>query len=112
MPKCNIEVKLLPFEVPYVALEGAPSAPAAPPAELVPPQHDDRTWCDPSVGQRRFLLSELPVEALQGMCNDFKREVFKRAGKEMPRPEAEELRERVAELEAELSKYLRVGSDS
>lgn len=35
----------------------------------------------PTIGPRPFLLSEIPFETLSKMCDEFKAEVFKRAGK-------------------------------
>lgn len=67
--KINIKVK--GFTVPdYLNEDLDPMAPY-PPASSAP-------RC-----ARTFDLSEIPTETLDKMCYDFKREVFKRAGKAM-----------------------------
>lgn len=88
MINSNVSVKLQSFEVPSLVQEVDPYRPVAscspqpmqpsyPQAAPVP----SNEWIAPSLSPRQSQLSEVPAETLEKMCEDFKQEVFKRAGK-------------------------------
>ena len=66
--KTSIEIKLKPFKTPNYALVD----------EDAKPREEGF-----SEG-RKFHLSELDACTLSRMCNDFRKEVFKKAGKQEP----------------------------
>lgn len=72
MIESKISIKLERFPVPDSAYE-LPPMPTASPCT--------RDWNRPCLPSRQFQLSELSSEVLLEMCEVFKREVFKRAGK-------------------------------
>jgi hypothetical protein len=85
MTTANIKVKLEPFLVPSSAREARqiripgvaqPSSAFAPVAPV-----DPSAFQQLNIQPRDFNLSELDGETLDEMCNEFRREVFKRAGK-------------------------------
>lgn len=66
--KVNIEVSLKPFITPnYVLTDEPPNS-----------REDGYVEC------RQFRLSELHADTLSKMCDDFRKEVFKKAGKQEP----------------------------
>jgi len=65
----KIDIDLKGFVVPDYLMENSLTLPVAPGVS-------SRT-------ARTFDLSEIPAETLDKMCYEFKREVFKRAGKSM-----------------------------
>ena len=67
--RTQISLNLQPFSVPDCIHD------AAPPAR----RQDD--YHEPQLKGRAFRLSELDENTLLRMCEDFKREVFRRAGK-------------------------------
>ena len=88
MIESNVSMKLEGFEVPSMAIEfdrykAQPVAPCAVAPSQYPQQAPvpSNEWIAPSLPRRQFLLSEIPSETLLKMCEDFKNEVFKRAGK-------------------------------
>lgn len=87
MINSNISIKLAAFIVPNSAAEFvdysqafAPGPAGAPPA-TAPVARDPADFYPPAIAPRQFLLSEVPPESLLKMCEDFKAEIFKRAGK-------------------------------
>lgn len=81
MIESNVSMKLEGFEVPSTAIEfdRYKAQPMAAPCSQAPVPSNE--WIAPSLSRRQFLLSEIPPETLLKMCEDFKKEVFKRAGK-------------------------------
>lgn len=71
----DVTVLLCPFSVPTHVTEQR----AVPMATATPPKPDE--YVPPCISTRSFYLSEIPAETLLEMCEDFKQEVFKRAGK-------------------------------
>jgi len=65
--KAMVEIKLKPFATPNFVLVDEP------------PRTRDEGFTE----GRKFALSELDVETLESLCWDFKKEVFKKAGKQM-----------------------------
>lgn len=65
--KATIEVKLKPFTVPNFVLVEMPSAPRQ----------------EGFQEGRSYTLSEIDAVTLDKMCNQFKRSVFEKAGKQM-----------------------------
>lgn len=65
----KIELKLQPFKTPYFVL-----------SQVAPKPRDRGFEQVPS-----FPLSDLDPEALSAMCDEFRAEVFEKAGKQYPR---------------------------
>lgn len=81
MTESHISIKLENFTVPKTVSEKQRPIPAyAPQAVAIPPEDWD-VWKAPILSARLFQLSEIPAVTLLKMCEDFKEEVFKRAGK-------------------------------
>jgi len=89
MINSNISIKLAAFIVPDRVAEAvdypkaqppAPGPAGAPPA-VCPSEYAPAKFYPPAIAPREFLLSEVPPESLLKMCEDFKAEIFKRAGK-------------------------------
>tara|TARA_R110000744_G_scaffold73443_1_gene146984 strand:- start:1598 stop:2053 length:456 start_codon:yes stop_codon:yes gene_type:complete len=72
-------MKLEGFEVPSMANEFDRYKAKPAPCAFAPVPSNE--WIAPKLSHRQFLLSEIPPETLLEMCEDFKKEVFKRAGK-------------------------------
>lgn len=64
----NIEVKLKPFKTPNFVLVEEPAKPRE----------------EGFAEGRKFSLSELDADTLSRMCNDFRAEIFKKAGRHEP----------------------------
>ncbi len=85
MIESKVNIKLEGFEVPSMAIEFDKYK--AVPCAVAPSQYPQQApvpsneWIAPTLSRRQFLLSEVPPETLLKMCEDFKKEVFKRAGK-------------------------------
>lgn len=62
--KVNIEIRLKPFRVPNFVLA-------------------DKDSADPS-NDTKFALADLDANTLEALCEDFTREIFRKAGKERP----------------------------
>lgn len=76
--KTKIEINLLPFDVPDFVMEKrepapAPAAPALPESAARPIRH-----------AITLHLKEMPAETLSKMCDEYRKEVFKKAGKTDP----------------------------
>ena len=87
MIESKVCLTMKPFTVPGSVYEFSSPAPAAcpvPPQQFaIPtPQHQDvSVFSKPYIAPREFQLSEIPAEDLLKMCEEFKAEVFNRAGK-------------------------------
>lgn len=89
MINSNISIKLAAFIVPDRVAEAvdckkAPGAAPCAPSNVASPVIEPYNPCEfhpPAIAPRAFLLSEVPPESLLKMCEDFKAEIFKRAGK-------------------------------
>ena len=77
--KTKISIELKPFSVPALVDEVVSPAPAAP-ALPCTPMHA----LEPRPCARSYLLSELSPDDLETLCDEFRREVFKKAGKSRP----------------------------
>lgn len=84
----NVSFKISPFAVPNSVVEynnqGAYAAAASPqvaPSFQAAPQPVTEEYMRPYIAPRQFQLSEIPASDLLLMCEEFKREVFDRAGK-------------------------------
>jgi hypothetical protein len=66
--KVNIEIRLKPFNIPHFVVVDGPTNPR-----------------EKGLGEgRKLSLRELDTDTLSRMCNDFRKGVFKRAGKQEP----------------------------
>lgn len=86
--KTTVTIELIPFAVPSSVTEKQSQVPAFPPMPVQAPApqrfgSEQHEWSEPYIGQREFKLSELSAETLHEMCDEFRSEVFKRAGKEL-----------------------------
>ena len=79
MIESKISIRLASFEVPSLVREAGPAAKMSGPPCAVAPAVSQ--WYAPALSPREFQLAEIPSEELLKMCEDFKKEVFKRAGK-------------------------------
>ena len=82
--QAKIEINLKPFRTPnYVLTEDNPPAPMAPPAQPAPMTPlTSRDECRDELP--KYKLSELSVGTLNDLCEQFKQDIFKKAGKELP----------------------------
>ena len=79
--KTSIAIELQAFAVPTSVREKiSPHPTVAPVAPSVDP-HSDLPYNKPFIGMREFNLEELDADTLSKMCDEFRNEVFKRAGK-------------------------------
>ncbi len=90
MVESKIGVKINAFEVPSLAYElydsehyQAPQPAAAVPAgyPAVSAHNQVCSWSEPKLSPRQFKLSELDTNTLDHLCEQFRAEVFKRAGR-------------------------------
>lgn len=83
MIESNVSIKLESFEVPSLAREFNRFNPQQAPAVQQHPQQapTPNEWIAPNLTNRQFQLSEIPAHMLLRMCEEYKKEVFKRAGK-------------------------------
>lgn len=97
MSQSNVSVTLAAFDVPSILIEGSKepvygqsfnsSSPLAPPRPGQPVMptatkpFNPSEWHAPVVAPREFLLSEIEPPILLQMCEAYREEVFKRAGK-------------------------------
>lgn len=72
----KIDMKLKCFIVPNSICEDLPPVPSEPVFFVV--------GHEPVTLPRTFKLSEIPAETLYELCEEFKTEIFKRAGKSVP----------------------------
>ncbi len=86
--KTSVTLVLTPFMVPDMVIEYrspqlAAPAPAAAAVHHLQQPLSPVEWVEPDFAPRTFKLSELPEETLHEMCDAYRREVFKRAGKQL-----------------------------
>ena len=78
--KTNIQINLTPFSVPNVVTEiGTLPVTAYATAPAAPTPCD--TYNKPFITSRQFNLEELDEVTLSNMCDEFRAEIFRRAGK-------------------------------
>ncbi len=87
MIESNVSIKLESFKVPDMVNEEDRFKNRPAPCAVAHSQYPQQApvpsneWIAPTLYTRQFLLAEVPPETLLKMCEAFKTEVFKRAGK-------------------------------